>query len=102
MRPVVSNQFTVHVEATFVDKNSTIEFVEYFDYDNNRGKLRQTKHGFVTEYYYDYNTNELLVVSPDTCTSFTRSPNVHLPFTVFPPAFLASYCLTRDLSLIHI
>ena len=69
MRPVVSNQFTVHVEATFVDKNSTIEFVEYFDYDNNRGKLRQTKHGFVTEYYYDYNTNELLVVSPDTCTS---------------------------------
>ncbi|KAK7101768.1 uncharacterized protein [Littorina saxatilis] len=65
-RPAVSGQFTVHVEATFVDKNITMDFIEIYDYHNNRGKLRQIKGGITTDYYYDYNTNELLVVKPDT------------------------------------
>ena len=66
-----------------------MQFVEYFDYDNNRGKLRQIENGIVTDYYYDYNTNELLVVSPDNCM-FARS----LFFNSFL-AFLSFYSYYR-------
>jgi hypothetical protein len=30
-----------------------------------RGKLRQFKDGVMTEYFYDYRSNELLVIHPD-------------------------------------
>nr|KAG5686982.1 hypothetical protein BaRGS_011891 [Batillaria attramentaria] len=79
-RPTVSQQFTVHVEAVMVDKNQTFEFIEYYDYLNNRGRLHQTQGGHVTDYYYDYNTNEMLIVRPDdyTCTvqPLSQSPYV--------------------------
>lgn len=68
MLPQISPQFSVHVEASFLDKNSTMLFIEYFDYEKNRGKLRQIKDGETTDYFYDYSTNELLIVNPDNFT----------------------------------
>lgn len=78
--PQIPSQFTVHVEATFQDKNSTMLFIEYYDFDNNRGKLRQLSKGVTTDYFYDYGTNELLVVSPDdfTCTVQRLSSSSHM------------------------
>ncbi|XP_025108000.1 uncharacterized protein LOC112572504 [Pomacea canaliculata] len=66
LRPSVSPQFTVRVEAVLLEQNRTEEFVEYFDYTNNRGRLTQMRSGHVTDFYYNYGTNEMFIVQPDT------------------------------------
>ncbi|KAL8581996.1 hypothetical protein ACOMHN_027977 [Nucella lapillus] len=66
VRPQVSRQFSVHVEATFLEQNRSVQVTEYYDYRRNAGRLRQRENGSITDYYYDYSTNELLVVWPDS------------------------------------
>lgn len=61
--PNLPDQYSLRVEATFENYNRTVVFHELFDSINNRGGLSVTANGTHYRVIYDYEDDEIFVVS---------------------------------------
>ena len=83
--PSLPNQFSLRVEANFLESNRTAVFHEYFDGVNDRGKMVFNWNGTVVRVILDYANNEVFVY-PDLrsgreCRVFTLSQSNFINFT---------------------
>ena len=66
--PQIPQQFSTVVEANFVESrnrsNSTVNVVEYFDTDGNRGRMEFSANGFKEVGIFDYDDGEIFFI-PD-------------------------------------
>ncbi len=86
--PTLPDQFSVRVEANFLDINETLIAHEVYDNVNNRGSLSIRSNGSFYRSIYDYDNNEIFVF-PDirtgrecTVTKLSQSPFVNFTLGV--------------------
>jgi len=60
--PSLPNAFVAEIGATFVNRNYSMLFTEYYDKDANRGAIRRIRDGQSTYSIYNYNENEMMKV----------------------------------------
>ncbi|XP_076461758.1 uncharacterized protein LOC143294212 [Babylonia areolata] len=65
-RPRVSSVFRVNVECSMEEQNRTVFVREYFDYDNNRGRVTQYDNTASGDAFYDYNDDQIILVDTDS------------------------------------
>ena len=63
--PDFPSSYTVDIELNILEQKRTMELTEYFNYQQNMGKLKIFSDGFITNLIYDYAIDELLTISDD-------------------------------------
>ena len=65
-RPRISNQFRVDVECKLAEQKKTVYVKEYYDFQRNRGRLTVQKPMATNDFFMDYDSNMVLMVTPKT------------------------------------
>ncbi|XP_013419344.1 uncharacterized protein LOC106180028 [Lingula anatina] len=59
--PTLPNRFSTTVQCNFLNRNKTIDVVEYYDFDANKGVMYEYSFDDKLQAIFSYDTNELIV-----------------------------------------
>lgn len=63
--PQIPSVFQTRIELNIVDKNTTVDVVEYFDYDGNRVRIDTLKDAIQGSVIYSFDTAEIFYVTSE-------------------------------------
>lgn len=61
--PQIPSQFQTRIELNIVDKNTTVDVLQYFDYDGNRVRIDTLKSAVQGSIIYSFDTDEIFYVT---------------------------------------
>ncbi|XP_048758881.2 uncharacterized protein LOC125668617 isoform X1 [Ostrea edulis] len=65
--PQLPSTFQTRIELNLIDKNTTVDLVEYYDYDGNRVRIDTLKNSIEGSNIYSFDTNEIFYVTNGFC-----------------------------------
>ncbi|XP_061182284.1 uncharacterized protein LOC133190610 [Saccostrea echinata] len=66
--PQIPSLFQTRIELNIVDKNTTVDIVEYFDYEGNRVRIDTLKNAVQGSIIYSFDTDEIFYVTNGFCS----------------------------------
>lgn len=63
--PQIPSVFQTRIELNIVDKNTTVDVLQYFDYDGNRVRIDTLKDAIQGSIIYSFDTAEIFYVTSE-------------------------------------
>nr|XP_022315495.1 uncharacterized protein LOC111119542 [Crassostrea virginica] len=79
--PQIPSQFQTRIELNIVDKNTTVDVLQYFDYDGNHVRIDTLKSAVQGSIIYSFDTDEIFYVTNGFCR--VGSINSSMPMSLF-------------------
>ncbi|KAK3090575.1 hypothetical protein FSP39_012798 [Pinctada imbricata] len=76
--PDLPQSFKTNLEINIMDKNMTVDVVEYFDYLGNRVRMDTMRNGYPGTALFDYTNDEAIYVSLGVCQVFNLTSRAEI------------------------